>query len=106
MIVLECGDDAVVERISGRRTCVRCGTPFHIKYQRPRKDGICDVDGSLLVQRDDDTESKVRRRLEKYHSETAAIIPFYGKQGVVRRVDASKEPDEVQRAVEAALPKE
>jgi adenylate kinase len=103
VILLECGDGVVVERITGRRTCVRCGTPYHLIFQRPRKDRVCDVDGSLLVQREDDTEPKVRRRLEKYHSETAAIIPFYEKQGIVRRVDASKDPDTVHSAVEAAL---
>ncbi|HXX93419.1 MAG TPA: nucleoside monophosphate kinase, partial [Planctomycetota bacterium] len=103
--LLECSDAIVVERITGRRTCVRCGTPYHLVFQKPRKDRVCDVDGSLLVQREDDTEPKVRRRLEKYHSETAAIIPFYESKGIVRRVDATREPDEVQRQVEAALPK-
>ena len=105
VILLECSDAIVVERITGRRTCVRCGTPYHLVFQKPRKDRVCDVDGSLLVQREDDTEPKVRRRLEKYHSETAAIIPFYESKGIVRRVDATREPDEVQRQVEAALPK-
>ncbi len=105
VILLECGDAVVVERITGRRTCVRCGTPYHVTFRKPRKHGVCDEDGSLLVQREDDTEPKVRLRLEKYHTETAAIIPFYEKQGIVRRVDASKDADEVQRAVEAALPK-
>ena len=105
VIVLECGDATVIERITGRRTCVRCGTPYHVTFRKPRKHGVCDGDGSLLVQREDDTEPKVRLRLEKYHTETAAVIPFYEKQGIVRRVDASREADEVQRAIEAALPK-
>ena len=105
VIVLECGDATVVERITGRRTCVRCGTPYHVTFRKPRKHGVCDEDGSLLVQREDDTEPKVRLRLQKYHGETAAIIPFYEQKGIVRRIDASKDADEVQRAVEAALPK-
>lgn len=106
VIVLDCPDAAIVERITGRRTCEKCGTPYHVKYQKPKKEGVCDKDGARLIQREDDTEAKIRRRLEKYHVETAAIIPFYEKHGIIRRLDGSKEPDSVTRSVEAALPKE
>ena len=105
VILLQCPDSLIVERITGRRTCEACGTPYHVRFQMPKRGGFCDKDGSPLVQREDDTEAKVRRRLEKFHSETEAIIPFYERQGIVRRVDASKDPDAVYRAVEAALPK-
>ena len=105
VILLQCPDSLIVERITGRRTCEACGTPYHVRFQMPKREGFCDKDGSPLVQREDDTEAKVRRRLEKFHSETEAIIPFYERQGIVRRVDASKDPDAVYRAVEAALPK-
>jgi len=105
VVSLECPDRALVERITGRRTCGICGTPYHVKYQKPRKPGFCDNDGSPLIQREDDTEAKVVKRLEKFHAETEAVIPFYEKKGLVRRVDASRSPDEVFRAVEAALPK-
>jgi adenylate kinase len=102
VIVLEISDAEVVERITGRRTCETCQTPYHVRFRRPRKEGVCDRDGGRLVQRDDDTEPKVRKRLEKYHSETAAVIPFYEKRGKVRRVDGSKSPDEVYAAVRTA----
>ena len=105
VILLECPDPAIVERITGRRTCETCGTPYHVQYRKPRQEGVCDKDGAPLVQREDDTEAKVVKRLGKYHTETAAIIPFYEKQGIVRRVDGSKAPDAVTLAVEAALPK-
>ena len=105
VLLLECPDPAIVERITGRRSCGKCGTPYHVRFRQPAKEGVCDRDGAPLVQREDDTGEKVRRRLEKYHTETAAIVPFYGKQGIVRRVDGSEDPDAVARAVEAALPK-
>ena len=103
VVLLECPDAAILERITGRRTCETCQTPYHVKFQKPRREGVCDKDGGRLVQREDDTEPKVRRRLDKYHSETEAIIPFYGRKGLVRRVDGARAPDEVTRSVEAAL---
>ncbi len=103
VVLLEIADEAVVERITGRRTCERCQTPYHVRFQPPRKEGVCDKDGGRLVQRDDDTEPKIRKRLEKYHSETAAVIPFYESKGLVRRVDGSRSPDDVHAAVRAAV---
>ena len=103
VVLLECPDSAILERITGRRSCPKCGAPYHVRYQKPRKEGVCDQDGTALVQREDDTEAKVARRLQKYHAETAAVVPFYEKKGLVRRVDASKSPDEVYRAVSAVL---
>ena len=103
VVVLDISDDGVVERITGRRTCVGCGTPYHLRFRRPVQEGICDICQNPLVQRADDTEDKVRRRLEKYRVETQAIIPFYEAQGLVKRVDGSLAPDEVYRAVRATL---
>lgn len=103
VVLLECPDEAIVERITGRRTCPECGTPYHVKYRKPAREGVCDRDGKALVHRDDDTAEKVRTRLAKYHAETAAIVPFYEGKGLVRRVDASLPPDDVARAVDDAL---
>jgi adenylate kinase len=105
VILLECPDASIVERITGRRTCPTCGKPYHVKFQKPRQDGVCDKEGARLVQREDDTEPKIVKRLDKYHAETEAIIPYYEKKGLVRRVDASLTPDAVTRAVEGALRK-
>ncbi len=102
VLLLECPDGAILERITGRRTCEKCQTPFHVRFQRPRADGVCDRCGGRLVQREDDTEAKVRRRLDKYHSETAAIVPFYERRGIVARLDGSRPPDEVYRSVAEA----
>lgn len=103
VIVLDISDDGVVERITGRRSCVGCGTPYHLRFRRPVQDGICDICQNPLVQRADDTEDKVRRRLEKYRSETQAVIPFYEEKRLVKRVDGSLAPDEVTRAIRATL---
>ena len=103
VVVLDISDDGVVERITGRRSCVGCGTPYHLRFRRPVQEGICDICQNPLVQRADDTEDKVRRRLEKYRVETQAIIPFYEAQGLVKRVDGSLAPDEVTRAIRAML---
>lgn len=102
-ILLEIEDAAVVERITGRRTCEACQASYHVRFRRPSNEGVCDRDGGRLVQREDDTEAKVRKRLEKYHSETAAVVPFYEAKGLVRRVDASRSPEQVTAAVRAAV---
>lgn len=103
VVLLECPDGSILDRITGRRTCEKCQTPYHVRFQKPKDEGICDKDGGKLVQREDDTQAKVRKRLEKYNSETSAIIPFYDQRGLVRRVDASRPPEEVYRAVEKSL---
>jgi adenylate kinase len=103
VIVLDISDDGVVERITGRRSCVGCGTPYHLRFRRPVQDGICDICQNPLVQRADDTEDKVRRRLEKYRNETQAVIPFYEGKGLVKRVDGSLAPGDVYQAIRSAL---
>jgi adenylate kinase len=101
--LLECPDGLIVERITGRRTCEQCARPYHVVHRKPLREGLCDRDGARLIQREDDTEAKFRRRLEKYHAETAAVVPFYEARGIVRRVDASRAADEVGRGLDAAL---
>jgi adenylate kinase len=76
-----------------------------VKYRKPLKDGVCDICGQKLAQREDDTEMKVLLRLDKYRSETQAVIPFYEGKGLVRRVDGGKPADEVYAAIRAALGK-
>jgi adenylate kinase len=103
VVVLDIEESMVVERISGRRTCTGCGAPYHAKYRRPLKDGVCDICSQKLAQREDDTEMKVLLRLDKYRSETQAVIPFYEARGLVRRVDGGKPADDVYAAIRAAL---
>ena len=103
VLLFECPDAVIMERIIERRSCPKCGTPYHRRWQKPKVDNVCDLDGTPLVQRVDDTRTKVFHRLDQYRSETAAVIPFYDKRGIVRRVNANQPPDAVYREVEAVV---
>jgi adenylate kinase len=100
---LEVPEDEVVRRIAGRRTCRNEASHiFHVEYNPPAVEGVCDVCGGELYQRGDDAEDKVRVRLEVYHTETEPIIAYYQKQGLVTTIPALGKVDEVtQRAIEA-----
>lgn len=97
-------DDAVVaSRMTGRRSCPKCGTVYHIENLKPKTPGKCDKDGSVLVQRPDDTSEVVAHRLKTYHAQTAPVIGYYQKQNLVVDLDAGKDIDEVTRVVFAKL---
>ncbi|MFD8704723.1 adenylate kinase [Kitasatospora sp. NPDC059648] len=100
---LEVPEDEVVRRIAGRRLCRNDGGHvFHVDYNPPKVEGVCDECGGELYQRSDDTEEKVRTRLEVYHTETEPIIDYYVQQGLVATIPALGKVDEVtQRAIEA-----
>ncbi|MFD7901244.1 adenylate kinase [Kitasatospora sp. NPDC059722] len=100
---LEVPEDEVVRRIAGRRLCRNDGGHvFHVDYNPPKVAGVCDECGGELYQRSDDTEEKVRTRLEVYHTETEPIIDYYVQQGLVATISALGKVDEVtQRAIEA-----
>ena len=97
-------EDALVERITGRFTCARCGAGYHDLFKRPKVDGICDVCGSAeFVRRPDDNEQTVRTRLAEYRAKTAPILPYYEERGLVRRVDGMGTPDDVAEEIDAIL---
>ncbi len=100
---LEAPEDEVVKRIAGRRVCRNeSAHVFHVTYNQPAKDGVCDVCGGELYQRDDDSEETVRKRLEVYHTQTEPIIDYYKSQGLVVTISAMGAVDEVTgRALEA-----
>jgi adenylate kinase len=103
VVVLQVDDDAIVERLSGRRICPKDQTPYHIRYNPPRVPGVCDVCSTPLVQRADDHEETIRRRLKEYHETTAELIPYYRKQGLVREVEGMGEIEEINRRLEQVL---
>jgi adenylate kinase len=104
VISIEVDDEAMVERISGRYTCARCGEGYHDRFKQPKVEGVCDVCGSTeFVRRADDNAETVRQRLKAYHSQTEPIIAYYDKQALVRRVDGMRAIDEVTEEVVAAL---
>ncbi|MGX1223918.1 adenylate kinase [Streptomyces ambofaciens] len=100
---LEAPEDEVVKRIAGRRVCRNEPKHvFHVTYTPPKKEGVCDVCGGELYQRDDDSEETVRKRLEVYHTQTEPIIDYYKSQGLVATIAATGSVDEVtRRALEA-----
>ncbi|MET7616544.1 adenylate kinase [Streptomyces sp. NPDC005408] len=100
---LEVPEDEVVKRIAGRRICRNDSSHvFHVTYSRPQQDGVCDICGGDLYQRDDDSEETVRRRLEVYHTQTEPIIDYYRAQNLVVTISAlGKVTDVTQRAMDA-----
>lgn len=99
VILLECPDETIVERLSGRRTCDRCGSVYHVIYNPPVNAEKCDKNGCELIQRPDDNAHTVRERLHVYTERTAPLIDYYAAKGLVRRVDASQSIGEVRGAV-------
>jgi adenylate kinase len=102
-LLLEVPDEEVVRRLSGRRICVRNQHVYHVEFDPPKNDGVCDQDGSRLVQRDDDKPETVRKRLEVYHEQTAPLVDRYEEQGILRRFDGRRPADEVHDHVRATL---
>jgi adenylate kinase len=103
-IVLELvvDDDEVVRRLSGRRTCRTCGTNWHVDFDPPSVEGVCDRDGGELFQRDDDKPGTVRHRLDVYAKQTAPLVSFYAARGILVGIDATGPVDDVtERALEA-----
>lgn len=103
-ISLEVDDDAMVARISGRYTCAGCGEGYHDSFKRPARAGVCDICGGTgFKRRSDDTAETVAARLTAYHAETAPLITFYERAGVLHRVPAMGGIDEIARALAAIV---
>ena len=95
-------DDEVVRRLSGRRTCRRCGHVWHLDFDPPATDGVCDRCGGELFQRDDDSEDTIRHRLEVYADQTSPLIGYYGDRGLLRGIDATGPVEDVtERSINA-----
>ncbi|MGN6155275.1 MAG: adenylate kinase [Sphingomicrobium sp.] len=104
VIELEVDEEALVERITGRFSCAKCGAPYHDTYKRPKVEGTCDVCGSHeFKRRPDDNEQTVRTRLAEYRAKTAPILPYYEERGLVRRVDGMASVEAVAEAIDAIL---
>jgi adenylate kinase len=102
VLLIEAPDDEVIKRISGRRICPQ-GHVYHVDYDPPEREGVCDRDGEPLEQRDDDKPEKVKRRLEVYHEQTAPLIEFYDERGLVHEFDGAKSKDEVAQHIRKTL---
>ena len=103
-LLIEAPDDDVVRRLAGRRVCVKNPSHiYHVEFDPPKHEGVCDQDGSRLIQRDDDKEETIRRRLEVYHSQTEPVIGYYDGAGLLRRFDGRRNPDEVHTHIRATV---
>jgi adenylate kinase len=103
VLLIEAPDDEVIKRISGRRVCVKNQHVYHVDFDPPKHDGVCDQDGSRLIQRDDDKPETVKKRLEVYHAQTKPLIDYYDSRGNLRRFDGSRSPSEVHDHIRATL---
>lgn len=103
-LLIEVSDDEVVRRLAGRRVCVKNPSHiYHVDFDPPKHEGICDQDGSRLMQRDDDREETIRHRLGVYHSQTAPLIEYYDTKGLLRRFDGRRSAEEVHAHVRATV---
>jgi adenylate kinase len=102
-LLIEVPDDEVVRRLGGRRTCVKGGHVFHVEFDPPKNEGVCDIDGSRLIVRDDDKPEVIRHRLEQYQEKTEPVVAYCDEKGLLRRVDGSRSPDEVGDRIRALI---
>lgn len=106
VIVIEVPDEILIERLSGRRVNPTTGRTYHVKYDPPKHEGVDDIDGTKLIQRDDDKPETIANRLKVYHSQTAPVVGFYDdafEQGLVRRIDGTRDAEEVYRHIRALV---
>jgi adenylate kinase len=104
VLLIEVSDEELVRRLAGRRVCVKNpGHIYHVENDPPKHEAVCDQDGSRLIQREDDREETVRRRLEVYHSQTEPLIEHYRGMGLLQRFDGERSPDEVHARIRATV---
>lgn len=103
VLVLLVDEDLLLKRLTGRRVCRSCQTPFHVLFTKPKVEGVCDKCGGELYQRDDDTEATVRNRLEVYRNQTEPLIDFYDRAGLVVRIDGAQEAEATYGDIRTAL---
>jgi adenylate kinase len=102
-LLIEAPDEEVVRRLAGRRVCLKSGHVYHVDFDPPKHEGVCDQDGSQLIQRDDDKEETIRKRLEVYALQTAPLISYYEDAGLLRRFDGTRDPEEVHDHIRATV---
>jgi adenylate kinase len=103
VLLIDVPDDEVVRRLGGRRTCEKEGHVFHVDFDPPKQPDVCDVDGSKLIIRDDDKPEVIRHRLEQYHGKTKPLVDYYDEAGILRRIDGTTGPDQVEEGIRAVL---
>jgi adenylate kinase len=103
VLLIDVADEEVMRRLSGRRVCAPGGHVYHVEFNPPQQEDVCDVDGSELVQRDDDKPEVIRHRLDQYHSKTEPLVAYYDRQSMLRRIDGATSPEDVADAIRRTL---
>ena len=103
VLLIDVSDDEVVRRLGGRRTCEANGHVFHVEFEPPEQEGVCDIDGSPLIVRDDDKPEVIRKRLETYHEKTEPLVSYFDSRSVLRRIDGEAAPGEVAEQIRRTL---
>ncbi|MGA8746669.1 MAG: adenylate kinase [Solirubrobacterales bacterium] len=103
VLLIDVSDDEVMRRLGGRRTCAENGHVFHVEFNPPQAEGVCDLDGSPLLLRDDDKPAVIAKRLETYHAKTEPLVEHYDRRSLLRRIDGAKAPDEVEEDLRRTL---
>jgi len=103
VVAITVADEEIVKRISGRRTCRSCGAMYHVTYEPPHHDNLCDKCGGELYQRDDDAELTVRARLQVYSTATRPLLDYYERYGILTTVEGTGRPQEIEHRILAAL---
>jgi adenylate kinase len=102
-LLIDVPDEEVVRRLSGRRMCVKANHSYHVEFDPPKREGVCDQDGSRLVQRDDDKPEVVENRLRVYREKTEPLIKYYDDLGLMRRIDGTREAADVHGHIRAVI---
>lgn len=103
VLLIDASDEDVIKRLSGRRICTKNGHLYHVDFDPPKHEGVCDQDGSRLIQRDDDKPEVIQKRLDVYHEQTKPLIDWYEERSLLRRFDGSRAPSEVRDHIRASL---
>jgi adenylate kinase len=103
VLLIDVPDEEVIRRLSGRRVCVKAGHNYHVEFDPPKHDSVCDQDGSRLVQRDDDKPDVIQNRLHVYHEQTEPLVGYYDEQGLLRRIDGTRNPADVHDHIRAVI---
>ena len=102
-LLIDVPDKEVIRRLSGRRMCAKSGHSYHVEFDPPKRDGVCDQDGSRLLQRDDDKPEVIENRLRVYHAKTKPLVDYYDNVGLMRRIDGTREPADVHGHIRAVI---
>ncbi|MDH7600849.1 MAG: adenylate kinase [Armatimonadota bacterium] len=103
VINLRVDEEELVRRLSGRRVCPKCGEPYHVDSKPPKSPGKCDICGADLIQREDDKPDAIRNRLRVYQEQTAPVLEYYRRKGLLRDIEAAGGIDEITRRIKASL---